>query len=515
MKKLSKTAKTVIIAIAVPLVLAAVLVILLITLPKVNSEIKGAVSFGGDNIEEQVVPINTKNADDVSYLSVSNENGSFTFTRQKRTMQLDTESGETINKEEFYWTSEELLDVPQDDSTVRSFVTGLAQLSGVSVVEENAEDPAKYGLEPASATVRAEFNDGTSLTMLFGIRNPANEQTVYFRLSDSSKVYLVSYYSAANVFSDVRKFAMLTLTDSYSSEKQNEPDYLHITRSDMEAPVEIRYMSVTEGQKYDESFELTTFNTHRFVTPITAEVDSAGRGNGASGKSLCYGIYGLTMNACESLEKTYEGLKAYGLDTPFAQVYFKYGGKEYRLSLSAEDTERKIYYAVLDGVPGIYSISRDDAPWCTFSIENLLSARPLSPYIYSVDNIEIINGQNAYKYEIDSENKAFTCNGNPIDADNFREFYRQLIGEIGEDVYMTQVSDGQTPEVSVKFTYKDEYADFYNGESDTLEYFTSDGRKCKVNLNGKTLYKVSDTYVTRLLENVNALNDGTAVNAEW
>lgn len=515
MKKLSKTAKTVIIAVAVPLVLAAVVVILLITLPKVNPEIKGSVSFGADNIEEQVVPINIKNADDVSYISVSNENGSFAFTRQKRTTQLDTESGETVNKEEFYWTSDELLDVPQDDSTVRSFVAGLAQLSGVSVVEENAEDLAKYGLESAVATAQADFSDGTSITMLFGIRNPANEQTVYFRLSDSNKVYLVSYYSAANVFSDVRKFAKLTLTDSYSSEKKNEPDYLRITRFDMDSPVEIRYMSVAEGKKRDENFELTTFNTHRFVAPITAEVDSAGRGNGASGKSLCYGIYGLTMNACESLEKTYEGLKSYGLDKPFAQVYFKYGGKEYRLSLSTEDTERKIYYAVLDGVPGIYSIARDDAPWCTFSIENLLSAQPLSPYVYSVDNVEILHGENVYKYEIDSENKTFTCNGSLIDSDNFREFYRQLIGEIGEDVYMKQTSDNQAPEVSVKFTYKDEYTDFYNGESDTLDFFPSDGRKCVVNFNGKTLYKVSDTYVTRLLENVNALNEGTAVNIEW
>lgn len=515
MKKLTKTAKTVIISVAVPLVLAAITVILLITLPKVSSENRGEVSFGMGDIEEQIVPINTKSTDDVNYLSVSNENGAYTFTRCKRIIQHDTESGETVSKEEFYWTSEEMYEVPQDDSTIRSFITGLAQLSGVSVVEENAEDLEKYGLETAVAVAEAKFIDGTSITMLFGIRNPANEQTVYFRLSDSRKVYLVNYFSVSNVFSDVRKFAKLTLTDSYSSEKNNESDYLRITRSDFDSPVEICNMSVADAYKKDENFEVTTYNTHRFVAPINVEVDSAGRNSGVSGKSLCYSVYGLTMNACENFEKTYDALKSYGLDNPFAKVDFKCGGKEYHLSLSAENTEKKIYYAVMDGIPGIYSISRENAPWCTFSIENLLPTRPLSPYIYSVDNIEIINGENTFKYEVDSENKTFNCNGNPINADSFREFYRLLIGEIGEDVYLTQVSDDQEPVVSVKFTYKDEYTDFYNCKSDTLEFFPSDGRKCKVNLNGKTLYKVSDTYVTRLLENISALNSGEEVNTEW
>lgn len=515
MKKLSKTAKTVIIAVAVPLVLAVGVVILLIVMPKTNSEDGSNVSLSMELVEEQVVPINTKNADNVSYISVSNENGTYAFTRRKRVIQKDTESGETVSKEEFYWTSEELNEVPQDDSTVRAFVSGLAQLSGVSVVEENAENLSKYGLETPVATVKADLDDGTKLTMLFGIKNPANEQTVYFRLADSNKVYLVNYYAAANVFADVRKFAKLTLTEPYSSDKKNELNYLCITRSDMEEPVEIKYISIDEAKKIDENFELATRNTHSFVSPITTEVNSAGRNLGASGKSLCYGVYGLTMNSCESLEKTGETFKKYGLDNPFAQMIFKYGGKEYHISFSSEDTERKVYYVEADSVPGIYSILREDAPWCTFTLENLLPIRPLSPYIYSVDNIEITTGEVTYKYEIDSRNKTFTCNGIPINADDFREFYLQLIGETGEEVYMTQVSEEQLHDVSVKFTYKDNYIEVYNRTTDILEFFPSDGRKCKVNLNGKTLYKVKDDYVTRLIENISALNNGEEVNIEW
>lgn len=515
MKKLSKTAKTVIISVAVPLVLIAVVVVLLTVLPKKNSYAGSDVSLNMSLVEEQVVPINTKNANDVNYLSVKNENGSYAFTRNKRVIQQSTESGETENKEDFYWTSEELYEVPQDDSTVRAFISGLAQLSGVSVVEENAEDLSVYGLDEPKATVEAELDDGTKLTMLFGIKNPANEQTVYFRLADSNKVYLVNYYSAANVFTDVRKFAKLTLTEPYSSDKKNELNYLNIIRSDMEDPVVIKYISVDEAKKIDENFELATRNTHRFISPITTEVNSAGRSLGVSGKSLCYGVYDLTMNACESLDKTYETLKKYGLDNPFARVEFKYGGKEYFISFSAEDTERKVYYVEADGVPGIYSISREDAPWCTFTMENLLPVRPVSPYIYSVDNIEITKGEATYKYEIDSVNKTFTCNGISVNADNFREFYLQLIDEIGEETYVTQTSEEQLPEVSVKFTYKDDYSDVYGRDADILEFFPSDGRKCKVNLNGKTLYKVKDDYVTRLIENISALNNGEDVNIEW
>lgn len=514
MKKLPKTAKTVIFAVAVPVVLAVVAVVLLIVLPKMNYNGDVAASFDLGLDEEQVVQINTKKTDDVEYLSVSNENGTFAFTRQKRAQKVEDENGETITKEEFYWTSEELFDIPQDDSTIRAFISGLAQLSGVSVVEENAEDLEKYGLNPAVATVNAGFSDGTEIKMLFGIKNPANEQTVYFRLSDSNKVYLVSYYSANYVFADARKFAALTLTESYDSDFRSILDYLRIKRSDMDSPVEIQYMTIPTEQKMDEN-EPALPHTYRFTSPITAEVDSAGRGSGVNGRLLCYGVFGLTANSCESVEKTPISLNKYGLDNPFAVVEFKYGGKEYSMKLSSEDAEKKVYYAVLDGVPGIYSVSRDNAPWCTFTLENLISARALSPYIYAVNYIEITTPIGVYKYEINRETKSFTCNGNAVDAENFRKLYQQLTGEIGEEVYLTQVSEEQAPEVTVKFIYYDTYEEIYNGLSDTLDFFPSDGRKCEVNINGTTLYKVSENYVIRLLENIKALNEGAEVDIEW
>lgn len=504
---MSRQAKRLLTASAALVVLGAVLAALILTKPKPQP----AESTAQDTSETSVIYpyIVDRRADEVLSVTVSNPAGSYTFTRQTRT--LSETSGE-----EYYWTSAELKGVPPDDSVVRSFIANLASLPASRTVEENAADLAKYGLDTPKATAELRFDDGTGIKMRFGIQNPADSESVYF-CDEDGKVSLVNYQAALPALSDVKRFAKLTLTEAYSSSENNELEYLGITRPDLEAPVEIRYMSELAELSGDDDHIISTFNTHRFTSPITAEVDAE------SGKSVCYGVYGLTMSACEYLEQTEENMKACGLDELRATVRFKYGGREYELKIggvreAVRDEEGSViyaagYYAVLNGYSGIYSIAREKAPWVTLQINDVISRRPLSPYIYSVESVEVALPNGSFKFDIDGVSKLFSCGGKQLLGDEFRSYYQTLIGSVGEEIYTGEVSG--TPIASVTFNYKSDYFDVYGKRSDTLSYYESDDRKCVVALNGTPIFKVRSVYVDRLAENTDALLNGGKVRVDF
>lgn len=519
---MTKSVKAVIIAAAVLLVLGGVLLALVLTAPGDTQTPTESSVISGDAAGADPYIVD-KDADAVVSAKVKNSEGEFVFTRQKRVVSETNESGEVTSKDEYYWTSGDLKSVPQNDSTVRYFIANLASLPASSTVEENAEDLEKYGLSDPQATVKLEFDDGTGIEMYLGIQNPADASGIYFRTADSDTVKLVNYYAVSAALSDVKQFAELSMTDAYDTANgSNQLDSLVISRRDFETPVEIRYMYDIAALADDDDNIVTTFNTHRFVSPVTAEVDTT------KGREVCYGVYGLTMDACEYLEQTDENMKKCGLDDPHTVVSFKYGGKEYELLIGNEIREEisgaavsggasissvKGYYAIMEGVPGIYSLAKDSASWCTFKVEDLISHRPLSPYIYSVDSVEVTVPDGTYKFDIDGENKTFSCGGKELLPDSFRDFYQTLIGSVGEEMYSGEISG--EPYASVTFNYDSEYFDRYGTQSDTISYYESGDRKCIVVLNGTPMFKVRKIYADRLLENTSAIMSGGTINIDW
>ena len=510
---MTKSVKAVVIASAVLLVLGAALLVLLLTKPKPDDANSGQSDIFSGIIGSENAYIIDKKADQVTSVTVNNADGAFTFTRQKRIVD---------SSDEYYWTSSDLKGVPQNDLTVRNFIAGLSTMLENSRVEDDPDDLEKYGLAEPQSTAFLEFDDGTSIKMLFGIQNPADSGSIYFKTDDSNAVSLVNYYAASVTFSDVRQFAELTMTDAYDTEGSNNLQSLKVTRPDLETPIEIRYMADVEELSKNEDIVVSTFNTHRFVEPVTAEIDML------KGKDACYKIYGLQMSACKYLEQTEENMKKCGLDEPQATVSFRFGGKDHELLIgsaireeiaggvmsdSAQISTVTGYYAVMKGVPGIYSLAKDDAPWVTLKISDIISRRPLSPYIYSAESIEVTVPEGTFKFDIDIENKEFYCDGKKLLSDEFRSFYQMLISAVGEEVYSGD-ADGELY-ASITFNYISDYYNVYGTQSDTISYYQSDDRKCIVVLNGDPIFKVRKVYADRLAENVRLLLNGGKVSSDW
>ena len=506
---MGKTAKKALIAGGICLVLAIAAVILLLTAPKKEQESSSETSVS----QSQEIQITSKAADNVQSITVKNEHGSFTFNRKTRGSAND----DGTVAASYYWTSEELLGVGQSDSAVRSFITGFAALTANSVVEENAEDLDKYGLKSSRATVSITFDDGTKTELFFGIDNPTNTSTVYFREGD--RVMLTYASGVSGAFKDIKDYANLLITKSLGDDEQ--VDYITIERKDLSEPVEIRYMSELEAARDDENYVVSTLNTHRFTSPYNAEI------NVSKGGTLVGGVCGLTMKECAYLEANAENLAKCGLDDPFCTVKFSYGGEERVLLLgdkakqvvseSSADTPQLYevtgYYATLVGVPGIFVITTQAAPWYDFNPADFISARPLSPYIYGCESVEISVSGRVYSFVIDKEGKTALLDEKTLDGENFRKFFEQLVGSIGEEVYTGDV-DGELV-VTVKFTYTDDYAKLYGAKENTLSFYESGEYKNIVALDGKPVFKVRSVYTERLVENIQKLIDGEDVNIVW
>lgn len=538
MAKLSKTTRTVIIAAGVLLVLGAVLLLLLLTNPaeeeSTSSGDSGAStssSAAEDAINDLIgteeasqddrLVINNKEQENVLKLEISNETGSFSFDRNSRQVSSTDDEGNVSTSTEYYWVSPELSGVTHNDSTIGAMVRSLAGLSAKDIVEENAADLDKYGLENPVASVKITFDDGTVNDMYFGIRNPAASNYVYFCKKGSRDVMQVSYYSTGSVFYDIKDFVSLVMTESYNANDPQELDYLIIERKDLSEPVEIEYMYDIAEQAEDEDSVITTFNSHRITSPITAELDTT------SGQTICYGLYALSAASCEYIDPTEEDIAAAGLDDPYCRISFKYGNKARVLLLgneirSADDSEESGglstvtgYYAMFEGGNLIYAISTSNAPWYTFKVQDIMSRRPISPYIYTVDTLTVTtpDGEYVFRVEGDADNHAFYCGDQTLDDSKFKGFYQHLITSMGEELFFEEAD--YEPYIKVHFTYRSEYESTYGRSEDIIEFYKSDDRKNIVRVNGDVLYKVRQVYTERLLSNLDALLNGGEIELNW
>ncbi|MGN0650236.1 MAG: DUF4340 domain-containing protein [Oscillospiraceae bacterium] len=518
MAKLSKNTKYIVIAAAVLLILGAVLLVLLLTKPEETasaSETSSEVSTA--------ITVNEKSKENVLSVEVTNSHGSFSFERKSRVVSTTDSEGNVTSADEYYWESPQLEGLDQNTTSTAAFVNCFAGLTTKSLVEENAQDLAKYGLETPEAVVKLNFDDSTGQTLYFGIQNPAANNLCYFRLSDSSDVHQVSYYTVGDAYSKVNSFVRLSLTEAYNTENPQELDYMIIERKDLEEPLEIRYMYDLAALAEEEDSIVTTFNSHRFVKPFKAEIDTT------NGKDTCYGIYGLAASSCEYISVTDEALAATGLDDPFCTVTAKYGGSVKKvifgdpivniIETEDEDTPALAttvgYYGMLEGGSAIYRFDVSAVPWYTVTMQDIISRRPISPYIYTVDRVVIETPGKTYDFKItgDAQNNSFTCNGVDVDPTKFKESYQHLITGMGEELFFEEAD--YEPYVKVTFIYRDDYREKYGAEDDVIEFYQSDDRKSIVRVNGSVLFKVRQVYTERLIENAEAVLTGGEVQINW
>ena len=105
----------------------------------------------------------------------------FIFTDRKIT-------AERRGEEEWFLTNPRQLEADSDE--LNRLASSAAKMERESVVEPDAEDLAKFGLDPSQSSIKLTTSAGEEYAVIFGSNNPTGN-SVYAVLPDQKEVFLV------------------------------------------------------------------------------------------------------------------------------------------------------------------------------------------------------------------------------------------------------------------------------------------------------------------------------------
>ena len=502
---MGKNARIIIFSLIGLAVLGAVAAVLMLTAPQKQEEPQESI-LPSSTSSATGFTLSDREAKDVKSLTVTNAGGTFTITP----------SGNTDENGDVIWTIADIAAAPLDTSSLELAVEYAAKFEAREFAEK-VSDPselAKYGLDAPTATVKAQFTDGTEFGFTLGSDVPSSDTSVYMT-ADGESVYT----------------AYKSRTDSYKGEKYDFVSCSAMPAYDQSGTEEVKLFTVERyGQEpivlenilTDEPDAIQVYS-YRMTSPYSAYADLT------NGPTFVYSIFGLNaLKVIEVGEISDEKRVEYGLETPFCKVTAQTNLKTYTLTLGTglfhteTDDEGKEYEA-LDGVygtssehPGIvYLFDESTIMAASADPAKLISKLFLMPYIYDLDTIEYRDNTGrsmtlgVKMLEAAEANKdivgEYTVNGEKWDEQKFKNLYQYLISAAGEEIYFD--SDKGALIAEITYNYLDK-SDGVDGKDVVRFYESNSDRKTIIELNGKNLFKTRQLYTTQLFKNVESFLAG-------
>ncbi len=460
-------------------------------------------SAAGTVEEDESVIILEKDSSEINSIHVSNEHGEFTVSKPT--------SGKAS------WTVEELGGINQNTTRKESMVTISGLMEAKKLVEENAGDLSKYGLDEPLSTFTVTYRDHTEAVVYIGDEAPESRYN-YVRVEGSNNVYMVLGTKLTYFTDPVTAYAELALIATPSNESWPDYGVETVTRSDWD------YEVTFENDPNDIEGMLSS---QVISSPIFAYLNITGSSN------VTHGMWGLTAADCVVVKPTEEQLSEYGLDDPFCTVslkgdeydyYLRIGNEAFDPDIPEDETPVKLgYYCYLEGVSGadcIYLISESSLPWTTFKIENVITSIMTANYLVDLSQITIEVGGEKTVYDITSNGSSkdtnedgsvadvtsVKCGGEELDVENFKSLYQYIMTCPTDEICFTD------PEGDSELTITETRTD---GGGDTIELFKDTSRRYIVKLNGRTSFRIQSTWVDTLLKNMDNVKNGVKIDENY
>lgn len=397
-------------------------------------------------------------------------------------------------------------------STLYTLPNNTASMSASEVVEEDAEDLEKFGLDDANATtVTLHFEDET--TYSFRIGNEANDDTyTYFAEADDDTVYLVSTSYLTNFENNAVDFVSTTILEEPDDDDYPTVNYLTVERDDWDYVFELDYDESAD----DEDYTGGTVATHIMTSPVPAYL-SPDRST-----DVVTGMFGLTADSVEVPVPTDEEMEEYGLADPYGTVTMDCDdGNTYVLYFSEGVVETDeddggdvtFYYVYLEGVDVIFKVEEEDLVWATVEPTDVTSKIILAVYVWDVGtlNVELADGD-TFEFSAegtDDEDTVVTLNGETTDTERYREFYAFLLNTTAETIDFTSEPEG------------DPLAEIYVETQDgsfarTLTFYELDSYTCLITVDGQSAYTCRKSFLETLESNMEIYEDtDTEFTTNW
>ena len=419
---------------------------------------------------------------DIKAVTVTSHGGSFTVNvSQDGSVQLAELSG-----------------VRQDEAREKALVDLCSEIKAVKLVEENAADMKKYGLEKPAGKARISYTGAEDVVVCVGDISPTGQQ-YYASVEGKKSVWLVES-SVDTYFTGSAKDYVSQLMSPLPDKTAAQSARLTVTKKGSQGFV---------FERNGESWTMTA--------PINAQLDM----KKASG--CVNGLYGLNSQYCELVHPGDEDKKRYGTADAAVTVHLKDGEADITLYIGNEVPKKEEdatdkYYCYIKGVSEadcIYAVEKEYLPWVDMNVQGVISQVMLPAYLTELKSIVITAEGETSKYDIyntedsnDTTGKRtdkVTCAGKETDLTQFRKFYELLMSCPTEKIYTKE--DKNDADITVVYNKSD-------GTADKLELVkVQDGFGARVN--GKMSYLVPQSWCDTLLIDIKALASGESVKTEF
>ncbi len=476
-KRMSKNIKMMLAGIVALVVLGGTLTTVLVMQSLENSTNEESEEDSTDE-EEEDLTLNAEVGDDVVQVEIHGKSDFLVYR-----------VSEATDEEDAVYTIEGWEDLNLSSNLINTLVNNGSELEAYELVEENCDDLSKYGLDDPIAEVAITYEDGTVFEFAIGDANPLSSTYTYCLVNDV--VYLIKTSLMTNYKQESTYFVLTTVLEEPDDDDYPIVNYVRVEREDLEYDIYLEY-----GYYDDDSSNGGTAATHIMYEPIFSYLDLE------SSSDVTNGMFGLSADVIAVIHPTDEDIETTGLNDPYCTVtmdcddgstYYLYFGNTYEV----DDTT--YYYCYLEGDNVIYGITEDSAVWLTVIAGDITSSNIFASYVWDIATLDVVLGDEELHFVgegEDSDTYVVTKNGEDIDNERFRLFYRFLLVIYGEELAIGEEIPDVDPECSIHVITQDGSEDY------TVEFYKLSNIYTLVTFNGVPSYRIRTSCLDTILYNM-------------
>ena len=511
-----KKNKKVLIIVSVAAVLLVGLMLLLIFMPKGDSQdtatydegISMSTSVDKNGVHQAVINTddngNIENNSygnlleyvpaDISEIKVENDAGTIEVISHTPT----NEKGET---EATQYKIKGFEDFELQSGAPDDIATDAAKLEFSQVVTLEKDKASDYGFDKPQATVNVTYTDKTKAVIIVGSDAPQGAGT-YVKFGSGDTVYLVT-------------------TDAVDSFKYSLTDMISLTiNSSADDDENSQASSITlSGSNFADSIELVPNTDDKNSASYLMKKPSKGYANENESSLVEGAIRGLYAESVRMVNPSSNQLSSLGLSAPYAEVKAVYPDITVDIISSKPDGEGKVFIMEKGGKV-VYCMASANLPWVTTSYEKLVSEYVLNPNMNALSNMSVNNGKKTYDFTLSSKEVTTTDNEgsettsttttvqygkDEIELSYFSTFFQNIALTQLADVSSVSVSG--TPVFSVTYTYSSD------NSSDTVEFYSTGENRYVAALNGKVVGHVHKAGINKLINQADQIANNKQVDS--
>ncbi len=390
----------------------------------------GDTGTATETTDTESIKVMSVDQEKISSIEFNNENGTF-----------------KLSKKDNAWSIEPEMEFPIDNSIADSSATDFSAIIADKVVEENASDLSKYGLDKPAA-VKVGLTDGTTKEIEIGSVNPTNEG-IYVKNKGENKVYLIGSYYENKLKLNKGHFAV--------------KDILNVEAKD------VKTISYEKNSELQFAIAITSESEANITAPIKEEAETS------EVSKMTAAV--VQLKIADVIDDNPD-LAKYGLDKPAFALEYGDGKTSKKILFGKELEKDKIAYAKFSEGKSVFTVDISPLTFLDTKFSDIVNTFVYLPNINNVNKIELtIDGKTIVSdittVKDDSDKDTFKVDGKDANMKNekgdslFRSFYQGLIG-ITMNKYEPEAKPSGTPEVTIKYYMKPD------NKPVTIEYISKD-----------------------------------------